>query len=449
MIDFLFYLAAFALILGILVLVHEYGHYFVARLAGVKILRFSLGFGQPIFSICTGRDQTEWAIGAFPLGGYVKMLDEREGEVAPEEQHRAFNRKSVGWRMAIVAAGPVANLLLAFCLYWWGFWSGAEEVQPLLGTPVEASAAAAAGIKNGDLVRKIDEQSIQTWQEMTWHLMRRAASQNSVDLEVMDQHEKIQTRALNIASVSAEGWKNDALKNLGIRFYEPQNALIIGQLSADGAAAAAGLRVGDEIVRVDNEAVSQWKNLISLISAAPNKSLLIEFKRNDVIHQREIRPQSVGLDGRIVGRIGISNSLSMMTTVEYDVIPAFRRALIETYDKVSFNIVMIGKLLVGQVSWRNISGPVTIADYAGQSAKMGFSYYIKFMAVISIGLAVMNLLPIPILDGGHLLYYGIEIIRRKPLSDRSMEIAQKIGLFLLLLLMLCAFFNDFNRLISG
>lgn len=453
--DFLYYLVAFALALGTLIVVHEFGHYLVARWAGVKVLRFSVGFGRSIWSKTIGRDGTEWAIGIFPLGGYVKMLDEREGEVAPEEAHRAFNRQPVLRRMAIVAAGPLANFVLAIFLYWGIFWHGTEEFMPVLGTPVATSAAASAGIENGERVLTVDGEAVETWQDMRWVLLRRAVNQDRIDFEVINSRREIAVRRLDVSPARESGWEGDALEKLGIRFYRPLIRPLLSKISPGSAAEVAGLHAGDEISAIDGKEIATWPDVVQTVRQSPAKTLDFEILRDGQHLQIRITPAAVEEQGRRIGRIGAAVSdardvrSELMTTVRYGPISALGKAVGETWDKSVFSLVMIGKMITGEVSWRNLSGPVTIADYAGQSARLGIDYYLKFLALVSISLGVLNLLPIPILDGGHLLYYVAEIIMRKPLSERSMEIGQQIGLALLLMLMAFSFYNDINRLISG
>ena len=453
--NFLYYLAAFALVLGILFIVHEFGHYFVARRAGVKVLRFSVGFGRVLWSKRFGRDGTEWAISVFPLGGYVKMLDEREGEVAPEELHRSFNRQSVWRRMAIVAAGPLANLVLAVVVYWGLFWHGTEELKPVLGTPVLSSPAAAAGFENGERVLKVDGELVQTWQDMRWVLLRRAVDQDLIDFEVINPRSEIAVRRLDVASAREAGWEGDALEKLGVSFFRPRIPAVIGKISEGSAASTAGLHPGDEVLSINGKPVNAWPDVVRSVRASPGKPLDFEVRRNARSFLMTIVPAVVEDNGIQIGRIGAAvkdpgfSRGDLMVTVSYGPLAALGKAIDETWDKSVFSLVMMGKMITGEMSWRNISGPVTIADYAGQSAKLGIGYYLKFLALVSISLAVLNLLPIPILDGGHLLYYVVEIIKRGPLSERCMEIGQQIGLALMLMLMACAFYNDINRLVSG
>lgn len=453
--NFLHYALAFACVLGVLVVVHEFGHYLVARLCGVKVLRFSVGFGRPLLSRRYGRDQTEWALGAIPFGGYVKMLDEREAPVAAEDLLRAFNRQPVLRRMAIVVAGPLANLVLAVLLYWVVFMHGTQELRPLLGTPPAATAAARAGIENGERIVRLDGVGVGTWEDVRWLILQRAAEESSVRLETENERGEIGVHELDIAAIRESGWEGDAFAQLGLTYYRPQWPAVVGSLVADGAAARAGLRPGDEIVAIDGTAVVSWQDVVQAVREAPQRALRLRLRREGAELEVGVTPDAVDDHGRTVGRIGIvvrengGPRPELTVTVRYGIVAAFGRALHETWEKSLFSVEMIGRMITGEVSWHNLSGPVTIADYAGQSAKLGLEYYLKFMALVSISLGVLNLLPIPILDGGHLLYYLLEIIKRGPVSERTMEIGQQIGMTLLLMLMAFAFYNDIHRLISG
>ena len=452
---FFFYALAFAVLLGVLIVVHELGHFFVARWCGVKVLRFSVGFGRPIFSRRYGRDQTEWALAAFPLGGYVKMLDEREAEVAPEELPRSFNRQSVWKRMAIVAAGPLANFLFAVGLYWGVFYHGSEELRPLLGRPVAESPAAFAGLMDGERVAKVDGIEILTWQDLRWLLIRRAVDQDSVELEVVNDRQEIAFRRLDLARARSQGWEGDAIEKLGLTLHRPKVPPIIGSVAAGSAAEAADLRTGDRIVAIGTENVENWHEVVQRVREAPGRPLDFSIIRGGTLLQVKITPAVREENAVQIGRIGAGVRdgaelrRQMMVNVHYGALESLSRAIQETWDKTVFSVEMIGRMLIGEVSWKNISGPVSIADYAGQSARLGLDYYLKFMALVSVSLGVLNLLPVPILDGGHLLYYVAEIIKGRPLSERSLDLSQRIGMALLLLLMACAFYNDISRLLSG
>ena len=453
--NFPFYLVAFLIVLGVLVVVHELGHYLAARYCGVKVLRFSVGFGKTIFQRKLGVDRTEWAIAAVPLGGFVKMLDEREGEVAPEERHRAFNQQSVGKRSLIVAAGPLANFALAILLYWAIFMHGSEELLPILGDPPVNSPAAAAGIGNGERVRAVDGQVVATWDDFRWLLLQKAADQESVEIEVINEQREIALRRLSLVAAGEQGWEGDALGRLGITFFRPKIPPVIGKVSSGGPAEAAGVRVGDHIVAINDAEISTWFDFVKQVRDGEGKPLHLEISRNGQVVTADVIPELISERGRQIGKVGVAvaetadSRRDLHTFVSYGFFEAGLKAVSETWNKSVFTLVMMGKMLTGEVSWKNLSGPVTIADYAGQSARLGLDYYLKFMALVSISLGVLNLMPIPVLDGGHLLYHMIEVVRRRPLSERAMELGQRFGVAILLTLMAFAFFNDINRLVSG
>jgi regulator of sigma E protease len=453
--DFPFYLAAFLVVLGVLVVIHELGHYLAARYCGVKVLRFSVGFGPVIFQRKFGVDRTEWAIAAIPLGGFVKMLDEREGEVASDELSRAFNQQTVGKRSLIVAAGPLANFVLAILLYWAVFMHGSDELLPVLGPPPVSSPAAIAGINNGERVRAVDGQAVATWNDFRWLLLQKAADHESVELEVINEQQEIALRRLPLAAVGEQGWEGDALGRLGIVFFRPKIPPVIGKVVAGGPADKAGLKAGDRVLAINGSAIPNWFDFVLKVRDAAGQALLVEINRNGQTVTVNMIPEGNPERGRQVGKVGVAvaetaeSRRELRTFVSYGFFDAGGKAFVETWEKSVFSLVMMGKMLTGEVSWKNLSGPVTIADYAGQSAKLGIDYYIKFMALVSISLGVLNLLPIPVLDGGHLLYHAIEVVRRRPLSQRAMELGQQFGLAILFTLMAFAFFNDINRLVSG
>ncbi|MBK8335344.1 MAG: RIP metalloprotease RseP [Sterolibacteriaceae bacterium] len=447
--------AAFVLALGILIVVHEFGHYLVARWCGVKVLRFSVGFGKALFARRIGPDNTEWALAAFPLGGYVKMLDEREAPVEQHELHRAFNRQPVGKRFAIVLAGPVANFLLAIVLYWGLFSQGMEELRPLLGKPAEQTVAERAGFVDGELIAAVAGQKIDTWQELRWKLLQHALDNAPVKIEVINGRNELNERSLDLSGISTEHLEGDLLQQIGLRLYRPDMPPIIGKITADSVAERAGLAVGDEVVAIDGKAIDHWMDVVSAIRAAASREIEIEYRRGDQATSVRLTPAEAVENGRRLGRIGIGpqetafDRSRLMTTVRYSPVEALSKAIQTTWETSTFSLGILGRMVTGDVSWKNLSGPVTIADYAGQSARLGLSYYLKFLALISISLGVLNLLPIPILDGGHLMYYIVEIIKGGPVSEKVMEIGQQVGLALLVMLMAFAFYNDINRLLSG
>jgi regulator of sigma E protease len=448
-------IASFIVALGVLIVVHELGHYLVARWAGVKVLRFCVGFGRPLWSRRFGRDQTEWAIAAIPLGGYVKMVDEREGAVAPEDVPRAFNRQTVGKRFLIVLAGPVANFLLAIALYWGLFVGGVQEMKPVVGTPPQGTLAAAAGLTAGDLVTHVDGQPVQSWQEVRWKVLHASLDRRTVGLEVIDARNRIERRVLDLTGVSGEQIEGDLMSGLGLRPFRPDVAPIIGKVTPASAAERAGLRAGDRVSHVDGEPVPTWDAFVARVRPAAGRSLRFDVERDGRTLVIEITPEPVAQNGERIGRIGAAPRVDpegmkpYLVEIRHGPVEALGLAASKTWEMSVFSLRMLGRMLTGEVSWKNLSGPVTIADYAGQSAQLGLTPYLAFLALISISLGVLNLLPIPLLDGGHLMYYAVEVVKGSPLSERAMEVGQRVGLALLLCLMAFAFYNDINRLLSG
>jgi len=450
------YLVPFAIGLGILIAVHEYGHYWVARRCGVKVQRFSIGFGRPLFRWRAGKDGTEWALGAFPLGGYVKMLDEREGPVAPHELHRAFNRQTVGRRIAIVAAGPLANLLLAALLYWGLNLVGVEELRSRVSIVDGPSAAATAGLVEGDLVTRVDGDEIRSWQDLRWALLRHALDEGKVAIEAERDGAVPRVVELDLTGFELSEGGPDLLLQLGLRPYRPALPPVVGRLVAGGPAERAGMHPGDRVVAIGGESVDTWEQMVERIRPAAGHPLAFEVDRAGARLTMDVTPESAtDKRGEPFGRIGVAVAESaaardaLFTTVRYGPLEGLTRAVRQTWETATLTLSMMGRMLTGEVSWKNLSGPVTIADYAGQSARLGLDHYIKFLALISISLGVLNLLPIPVLDGGHLLYYSIELVKGGPIPERLMEIGQQIGLALLVMLMAFALYNDISRLVSG
>jgi regulator of sigma E protease len=448
-------IVAFLVALGVLIVIHEYGHYVVARWCGVKVMRFSIGFGKPLWVRRHGPDDTEWVIAALPLGGYVKMLDEREGPVAPEELHRAFNRKSVWRRIAIVIAGPIANFLLAIVIYWGLFLHGVQEVKPVVAAPEPGTIAAQSGLTRGETVLKINGEPAVSWQELRWRLLQLAVEKQPVQLETIDPKQRLHWRTLDLSRFDLQGMEGDPLLLLGLRLYRPDVAPVIGKTVPGGIADTAGLRPGDRVVAVDARPIGRWDEFVTVVRASPGRPLLLLIARESGAFELVLRPETAQQNGERFGRIGAAPQIDpdamkgLVTLVRHDPVTAFRMALTRTWETSVFSLKMLGKMVMGEVSWKNLSGPVTIADYAGQSAQLGLGAYVAFLALISISLGVLNLLPIPLLDGGHLLYYVVEILKGSPVSERAMELGQRFGLTVLLFLMAFAFYNDINRLLAG
>ena len=448
-------LIAFIVALGVLIVVHEYGHYLVARLCNVKVLRFSVGFGRPIAVWRRGADRTEWVIAAVPFGGYVKMLDEREGPVTPEEAGRAFNRQSVGRRFLIVVAGPAFNFVFAILVYAGLFMYGLPEARPVLAEPPAGSAAAAAGLRAGDTVRAIDGEPIETWQELRWRVLQAALQRHPVRLETMGERGHIGQLTLDLSGYPTDEVDSDALEGVGLRLLRPRLEPVLGQVVGGGPAARAGLAAGDRVVSIQGKPVDSWEALVAAIRAHPGQPISLLVERDGATRSIEVVPEALSAGDQRIGRIGAgpqvpqAHAERMLIRVQHGPLESLGRAVAKTWDISVFSLKMLGRMLLGQLSWKHLSGPVTIADFAGQSAQMGWIPYVTFLALISISLGVLNLLPIPLLDGGHLMYYAIEVIKGSPLSERAMEFGQRVGLALLLVVMAFAFYNDLNRLLTG
>jgi len=433
--------------LGVLIVVHEYGHYLAARLCNVKVLRFSVGFGRPLLVRRLGRDATEWMIAAIPFGGYVKMLDEREGEVPAEEAHRAFNRQNVWRRVLIVIAGPLFNFLFAIGVYTVLYMQGMPELRPVLGEPVANTPAMAAGFKPGEAVRSVNGEAISTWEEFRWRVLKGAFQHEVLEVEVIDDRQHISARSLDLSALATADLEGNVLEHVGATLFRPRFDPVLGQIESGSPAMAAGLSTGDRVLSVNGSGVTSWQDFVKLIQQNPGNRLELLIERGGHSLAVQVTPETRRVDGRTIGRIGAGaqDSDRLFATVSYGPGDSVVKAVQKTWEISIFSLRMLGKMLVGEVSWKHLSGPVTIADYAGQSAQLGALQFVLFLALISISLGVLNLLPIPLLDGGHLMYYAVEIMKGSPVSERAMEVGQRVGLGLLLIVMAFAFYNDLNR----
>ena len=448
-------LLAFVGAIALLVVFHELGHYWVARRCDVKVLRFSVGFGRVIYSKRFANSATEWVISAIPLGGYVKMVDEREGEVLAEDIQFAFNRKPVMQRMAIVVAGPLANFLLAIVLYWAMFVHGVPGLKPMLGDVTPGSPAAAAQLQSGDTILSVNDETIPSWQELRWRLLDLALQKAEVRIGIQGASGTTMTHALDVSGLEAKDLDGEFLDKLGLHLYQPVLLPVIGKLAEGEVAQRAGLQQGDRILRANGLAIKLWSEFVEVVRAHPGQTLQLGVQRGDMTLNIEVLPQSVVESGKTVGKIGAAPQVdtaewkSLLVEVNYAPPEALSRSLHKTWETSTITLKMLGKMVLGEVSMKNLSGPITIADYAGQSAAMGIAAYLGFLALISISLGVLNLLPIPLLDGGHLLYYVAELVKGSPVSEQAWEFGQRIGIALLGTLMVFAIFNDVNRLVSG
>jgi len=444
---------AFIVALGILVSIHEYGHFWVARRVGIKVLRYSVGFGRALYTRRGKVDDTEYVVGAIPLGGYVKMLDEREGPVAEFERHRSFNQKPLWARSAVVVAGPMANFLLAIAAYWIVMMIGISGVAPLVGEPSADSAASAAGFQYEDRIVSVNGQATPTWTDARIALLDASMNNTApLDIEVEDASGAQVFRQLAVTQDQMLKADGDAVANLGFRAWWPEVEPIVGEVVEGGAASAAGLQPGDRVISIDGKPIDSWTMLVQAVQPSAGVELNVLVERGNSQVPVLLTPASAVVGENTVGRIGVIETQSAELAEKAKVIvkhapaQALGEALTRTWDMTALTVRMLGKLLFGQASLDNISGPISIAQYAGQSASIGIDHYINFIALISISLAVLNLLPIPMLDGGHLLFFAAEAIRGKPLPESVQIIGQQIGMALLGGLMFLAFYNDIWRL---
>jgi regulator of sigma E protease len=447
---------AFLVALALLVVVHELGHYWVARWCGVKVLRFSVGMGKIIYSRHLGPDQTEWALSILPLGGYVKMLDAREQDLSglpPEDLNREFTRQSVWKRIAIVAAGPLANFLLAIAVFAGLYTYGIPEPTTRLRAVPERTAAYEAGLRGGELVTSVNGEPVRIWTDLRWKLMQLALEKTPVQLDIQrtDRAEAAGANSgavtMNLDGLTPADLEGDFLAKLGLDLARP--APVLGKIMPDGPAMQAGLREGDVIHSVDGKPIVDGLAFVELIRASAGKPLYIAGSRKGEAFEITVTPESYTRNEQVVGRIKAEVPLAPeMIIASEPPLSALAKAVRKTWETSTLTLKMLGKILIGEVSWKNITGPITIADYAGQTARVGIISYLTFIAFISISLGVMNLLPIPVLDGGLLLYYSLELLTGRAIPERIGEMAQRAGVGILMTLMAVAVFNDIIRLMS-
>ncbi|MGB3288153.1 MAG: RIP metalloprotease RseP [Burkholderiaceae bacterium] len=442
-----FTLLAFAVALGVLVTFHELGHYWVARLCGVRVLKFSVGFGK-VLAQRVDRHGTQWALSAIPLGGFVKMQDDPLPGASADEAAASFNRKSLAQRSAIVLAGPVANLVLAAVLYTMLNLAGTQEPAAILAPPPAGTAAAQAGFQAGDRITSIDGRAVQSWGEVRWQLLDVLTSGGRVQVGVDAADGLTRERSLQAAPGTIDADASDPMADAGLRLATP--APLVNGVNPGQPGEQAGLRVGDVVVSLGGLDKPSAGAMVAEIQKHAGQPLSITVLRDGTPLTLTLTPAPhTRDDGSVIGRIGVALGADFpMVQVRYGLLDSMGRGLARTAETVWFSLKMMGRMVVGDVSLRNISGPVTIADYAGQTARVGLAAYIGFLALISVSIGVLNLLPIPMLDGGHLLYYAIEAVRGRPVPDSWLENGQRIGLGLLAALMSLAFFNDFTRLFS-
>ncbi len=449
----LYSLAAFIVAVGVLVTVHEFGHFLVARLVGVKVLRFSVGFGKPLWRRQASPEATEFVVAAIPLGGYVKMVDEREGNVSEADLPYAFNRKPVGSRIAVVLAGPAFNFLFAILAYWLMFASGVPGLKPVVAEPPPASPAAQAGLQARDEILRVDGRVTRTWDDAALAILDGLLGGRRLVLEVRSVDDRVRTAELNLSDSGEILEGNDLLREIGLRPYRPPMPAVIDRIVPGGAAERAGLQPGDHILSADGKPIDDWEDWVEYVRARPEQGIAVTVDRNGAAVEIQLWPERVEMDDASIGRIGayvrIPETLGedLRTVVRYGPLEALTHGIAKTWRMSALTLRTLWKMLLGQASVENLSGPISIAQYAGHSASAGFSSFLGFLAIVSISLGILNLLPIPVLDGGHLLFYVIEIIKGSPVSEQAEAFGQRIGIALILALMTLALFNDFARLL--
>jgi len=457
--DFFNNLLFFIIALGVLVTFHEFGHFWVALKLGVKVQRFSVGFGKAFYihkrKVGKNQDEVEFALAMIPLGGYVKMLDERVEDVDESEKHRAFNTQTLAVRSAIVFAGPLANFLLAVALYWAVFILGTSAIQPILDQPAAQTMAAEAGFQAEDKIIMVNDEPVMTMTGFRLAMMDAAISADSVKVSVIDRNNSEQTRSLTIGDHKILNVDGDPIEKMGFKLWVPVIPPVVGKTVPDSVAEKAGLLAEDVVTAVNGKAVTSWAETVKVITANPGKQISLQILRGDIEKSIELIPASrKNAEGAEEGYIGIylqrpqSIIDKLYTTEQYSFFPAAAVAVEKTWTMSVLTLKVLGRMLIGDAALDNISGPLTIAKFAGETAGIGLVQFLSFLAVISVSLGVLNLLPVPVLDGGHLLYYLLEFITGKPLSEQAQQYGQQIGMMLLLMLMSIAIFNDIQRIFS-
>lgn len=445
-------LAAFIVAIGVLVTIHEYGHYLAARLMDVKVLRFSVGFGRPIYRRVLGRDRTEFVIAAIPLGGYVKMLDEREAPVPDAEAARAFNRKRLGARNFVIVAGPLANFLFALAAYAVMFMIGVPGLKPVVGEIDPASAAAAGGLQPGDEILMVGERRVQDWDQANLRLLDHAVRADEVVLTVLDRDGREIRRTIPLENRRDLLGEGQFLDRLGIRPYRPALLPLIGSIERGSPAAESGLQTGDRVLSVNGDTVASWVAWVERIQAAPGQPLQVRVERAGGAVELRVVPAEVEIDGELRGRIGAGVDTDqpqlreISTLVRLGPVEGFVSGAARTWEVSVLTLRVLWRMITGEASVKNIAGPVTIAEYAGMTAIIGITAFLGFLALVSVSLGIINLLPIPVLDGGHLMFNLVEWVKGSAVSERTQLIGQQLGLLAIAALMLLAFYNDFARL---
>ena len=448
--DALISVLAFVVAISILATIHEYGHYIVGRWAGMKVLRFSVGFGKPVWTWVRGKDRTEFCISAIPLGGYVRFLDGREGPVDPEDEGRAFDHRPIPARIAVLLAGPLFNFLFAIFAYWVLFLNGIPTLQPAVGDVEPQSYAARAGLEFGDKIVAVGEVDTDDWESTLVNIFDQLVGDGRVPL-TLESEDGRQRRALIMVGEDASRLTEPNMLFEGLGFKPWQPPAVIAELTEGGAAAGAGMAVGDRIVSIDGNNISDYSDLIEVVVARPDQAVSVAYFRDGRQFEIDVVLGRQEVEGEVRGLLGVrgSNDYGDYAHLrKFGPIESVTQATQRTWTSTVFTLRMLGRMVTGDVSIKNISGPINIAQYAGSSARRGVNEYLAFLALISISLGVLNLLPVPVLDGGQIVFQSIEFVKGSPLSERSQIIGQQFGIFALILLMSFAFYNDIVRIVS-
>ena len=443
-------LLSFVVAISILIAIHEYGHYIVGRWSGMKILRFSIGFGTPIWSRRAGKDDTEYCLASIPLGGYVRFLDSREGPVDPADEGRAFNQRPIPARIATLLAGPAFNFLFAIVAYWVLFMPGAMVMKPAIGEVVPDSYAEQAGLQYGDKIVAVGDIQTNDWESTLVAILEAMVSSGEIPLVLEDERGGLRRALLNVGDDATRLTEPGALfDGLGFDIWQPLSR--VGQLTPGGAADLAGIRVGDESISIDGEPVLYWSQLLTVVRSKPGETVDVEYTRDGYSLAANLTLGEEGSGDERRGLIGIGladTAADYYYRRTYSPVESLSAAVDKTWTSTLFTMRMLGRMVTGDVSIKNISGPINIAQFAGESAGRGFRNFLGFLAIISISLGVLNLLPIPVLDGGQIVYQLVEMVKGSPLTERAQVIGQQIGILALLLLMSFAFYNDIARILG-
>ena len=446
-------IAAFVVAIGVLVAVHEYGHYIVARWCGVKVLRYSIGFGKPLLT-WRGKDpdQTEYCISAIPLGGYVKLLDEREGNVDAAEIDRSFTRKPVSSRIAILAAGPLMNFAFAIIAYWAMLIIGVPGVQPIIGEVAENSIASRAGVESGDRILAVGGDSVGTWDGAILFILDELLADEPIAIEVVSEQGNTRQLQLDIRGRISDLTEPGKLFDvLGFKPWAPVVPARVSEVTPGGPADLAGVLAGDLVVSADGEVISSWLQWVDYVRARPGQNIAMKLDRDGIVLEISATTGIAEENGESFGRIGMATrppaglAEKYISNQRYGVTAALGEAVSRTWAMSALTVRMVGRMFTGDVSVKNISGPINIAEYAGYSARIGVAPFLNFLAIVSISLGILNLLPVPVLDGGQIVYQAVEAIKGSPISERAQLIGQQFGIAMLLMVMSLAFYNDLSR----